>query len=172
MQTEWEFERKFMVTFVPEGLLDTRTPVDIRQGYLSCEPDKHICLRDEGGKFSMAVTQGIGLKHRDTRIELSASQFNDLWPLTQKMRVEKQRYRIDFYGAQLVIDVFTGTLAPLKLVEVEFDSEISSRQFLPPDFADIEVTHRKEFQNIALARFGLPDRIIPPSFNESYRLSV
>ena len=49
MQTEWEFERKFLVSYVPEGLLDTRKPVAIRQGYLATEPDKHIRIRDEGG---------------------------------------------------------------------------------------------------------------------------
>ena len=150
MQTEWEFERKFVVSYVPEGLLDTRKSVVIRQGYLATERDKHIRIRDEGGHYTMTVKQGMGLKRRDTRIELNAAQFNDLWPLTQNMRVEKKRYRIDFFG----------NLAPLKLVEVEFDSEISSRQFLPPDFADLEVTHRKEFQNVALARYGLPDMVI------------
>eukprot|EP00036_Acanthoecidae_sp_10tr_P007029 CAMPEP_0182946262 /NCGR_PEP_ID=MMETSP0105_2-20130417/56781_1 /TAXON_ID=81532 ORGANISM="Acanthoeca-like sp., Strain 10tr" /NCGR_SAMPLE_ID=MMETSP0105_2 /ASSEMBLY_ACC=CAM_ASM_000205 /LENGTH=86 /DNA_ID=CAMNT_0025086369 /DNA_START=201 /DNA_END=458 /DNA_ORIENTATION=- len=86
----------------------------------------------------MAVKQGVGLKRRDTRIALDSEQFADLWPLTQNMRVEKQRYRIDFFGAQLVVDIFTGNLAPLKVVEVEFDSEMSSRQFLPPDFAETE----------------------------------
>ena len=167
MQTEWEFERKFLVSFVPEGLLDTRKPVAIRQGYLATEPDKHIRIRDEGGNYTMAVKQGIGLKRRDTRITLNSEQFADLWPLTQNMRVEKQRYRIDFFGAQLVVDIFTGNLAPLKVVEVEFDSEMSSRQFLPPDFAETEVTHKKEFQNVALARFGLPDMIIASSSTSS-----
>ena len=172
MHTEWEFERKFIVTYVPDGLLDTRQPVSIRQGYLASEQDKHIRIRDEGGAFTMTVKQGLGLKRRDTCVDLTAEQFDDLWPLTQNMRVEKQRYRIDFYGVQLVFDVFTGNLSPLKLVEVEFDSEISSRQFLPPDFADVEVTHRKEFQNVALARFGLPDRIITPSLTQTHRLTV
>lgn len=97
MQTEWEFERKFLVSYVPEGLLDTRKPVAIRQGYLATEPDKHIRIRDEGGNYTMAVKQGIGLKRRDTRITLDSEQFADLWPLTQNMRVEKQRYRIDFF---------------------------------------------------------------------------
>jgi len=160
MQTEWEIERKFLVTYVPDGLLDTRQPVFIRQGYLATEPEKHIRIRDEGGKYSMAIKQGVGLKRKDTRISLEAAQFSDLWPLTHHMRVEKQRYRIDFFGVQLVVDLFSGNLAPLKLVEVEFDSEISSRQFLPPDFAEIEVTHNKEFQNVALAKFGLPDMVM------------
>ena len=52
-------------------------------------------------------------------------------------------------------------------MEVEFDSEMSSRQFLPPDFAETEVTHKKEFQNVALARFGLPDMIIASSSTSS-----
>ena len=86
MQTEWEFERKFVVSYVPEGLLDTRKSVVIRQGYLATERDKHIRIRDEGGHYTMTVKQGMGLKRRDTRIELNAAQFNDLWPLTQNMR--------------------------------------------------------------------------------------
>ncbi|MDO6565596.1 hypothetical protein Q4561_00860 [Alteromonas sp. 1_MG-2023] len=101
MQTEWEFERKFLVNYMPEGLLDTRQPVAIRQGYLATEPDKHICIRDEGGVYTMAVKQGVGLKRKDTRITLNAEQFIDLWPLTQNMRVEKQRYRIDFFGGSI-----------------------------------------------------------------------
>ena len=157
MRTEWEFERNFLVSYVPTGLLDTRQPVSIKQGYLAIESDKHIRIRDEGSRYTMAVNQGVGLKRKDTRVVLDTSQFAELWPLTQNCRVEKQRYRIDFFGAQLVVDIFTGNLSPLKVVKVKFDSEISSRQFLPPDFAEIEVTHKKEFQSVALAQFGLPD---------------
>ena len=80
MQTEWEFERKFVVSYVPEGLLDTRRSVVIRQGYLATERDKHIRIRDEGGHYTMTVKQGMGLKRRDTSLELNAAQFNDLWP--------------------------------------------------------------------------------------------
>lgn len=80
-----------------------------------------------------------------------------MWPLTQHMRVEKKRYRVGFFGHRLLLDVFTGHLAPLTLVEVTFDSEVNSRQFLPPDFAELEVTHRREYQHVHLARMGLPD---------------
>ncbi|MCP4864523.1 MAG: hypothetical protein GY897_11260 [Alteromonas sp.] len=44
-------------------------------------------------------------------------------------------------------------------MEVTFDSEVNSRQFLPPDFAELEVTHQREYQNIHLARMGLPDAL-------------
>ncbi|GGF68040.1 CYTH domain-containing protein [Alteromonas lipolytica] len=159
MRADWEIERKFVVNYLPEGLLETRNPVSVRQGYIAAEGERHVRIRDEGGKYSMTIKQGFGLKRMDTRIMLSAEQFNELWPLTQHMRVEKKRYRIDFFGHRLVLDVFTGHLAPLVLVEVEFDSEVHSRQFLPPDFAELEVTHRREYQNVNLARMGLPDSL-------------
>lgn len=159
MRADWEIERKFVVTYLPEGLLETRKPVLIRQGYIAAEGERQVRIRDEGGHYSMSVKQGFGLKRHDTQISVSAEQFNALWPLTQHMRVEKNRYRIDFFGHRLLLDVFTGHLEPLVLVEVEFDSEVHSRQFLPPDFAEMEVTHRREYQNVHLARMGLPDAL-------------
>ena len=157
MRADWEIERKFVVTYLPEGLLETRKPVLVRQGYIAAQGDRHITIKDEGGDFTMTVEQGAGLKRLDTEISISAEQFNELWPLTQHMRVEKKRYCIGFFGHRLLLDVFTGHLAPLTLVEVTFDSEVNSRQFLPPDFAELEVTHQREYQNIHLARMGLPD---------------
>lgn len=159
MRTEWEIERKFVVTFVPEGLLETRQPVTIRQGYISTESDRHIHILDEGGKYTMTIDQGVGHKRQETQIAISAEQFDQLWPLTQNMRVENQRYRIGFFGHSLMFDVFEGHLSPLMMVEVEFDSAMNSRQFLPPDFAEFEVTHQREYQHIHLAKFGLPDSL-------------
>ena len=159
MRADWEIERKFVVTYLPEGLLETRKPVVIRQGYIVALGDRHIRITDEYGNYTMTVEQGVGLKRLDTEISISAEQFNNLWPLTQHMRVEKKRYRIGFFGHKLLLDVFTGHLDPLILVEVAFDNEVHSRQFLPPDFAELEVTHRREYQNVHLARTGLPDAL-------------
>lgn len=159
MRAEWEIERKFVVTFLPEGLLETRQPVTVRQGYISSDGGRQVRILDEGGNYTMIISQGFGHKRQDTRMAISAEQFEQLWPLTQHMRVEKQRYRIGFFGHSLILDVFAGHLEPLMLVEVEFDSEMNSRQFLPPDFAEFEVTHRREYQNVHLAKFGLPDTL-------------
>ena len=159
MRADWEIERKFVVTYLPEELLETRKPVIVRQGYVTAEGDHHVRIRDEGGKFTMTVKQGFGLKRLDTEISISAEQFNDLWPLTQHMRVEKKRYRIGFCGHRLCLDVFSGHLAPLILVEVAFENEMQSRQFFPPDYAELEVTHRREYQHVNLARMGLPDAL-------------
>ena len=159
MRAEWETERKFVVTGMPDGLLETRKSVPVRQGFLSSDGERHVKICDEGGIFTMMVKQGFGFKQQNTNVDISAEQFEQLWPLTKHMRVEKQRYRLGHMGHNLVLDVFAGHLAPLILVEVEFDSEMHSRQFLPPDFAEFEVTHRREYQLAHLAKCGLPDSL-------------
>ena len=157
MKVEGEFARKFLVSYVPEGLLEIRSPVLVRHGYLTSDAERYICVCDEGGSYSMTINQGIGGRRKHTTIALSDSQFSDLWPLTSHMQVEKERYRIAFFGDQLLIDVFKKSLAPLTMLEVQFDNESSCRQFLPPDFADIEVSHYREYTSMSLAKFGLPD---------------
>jgi CYTH domain-containing protein len=56
------------------------------------------------------------------------------------------------------------------MVEVEFDSEQASREFLPPDFAQFEVTADAAYQDQNLARFGLPDDLVDrqTAFPSSY----
>ena len=104
----------------------------------------------------MTVKQGTGLKRLETETRLTQSQFEELWPLTHGMRVEKRRYNIPFLNHTLALDVFYGNLAPLILVEVEFDTEEDSRAFLPPDFAERDVTHDQTFKNAQLALNGIP----------------
>lgn len=159
MHSTWEIERKFLVTYVPEGLLATRSPVKIRQGYLALDRDRHVRIRDIDGCYTMTVKQGFGLKRLETEIHLLADQFEQLWPLTESMRVEKLRYSIGFFGNSLLFDDFQGHLAPLKLVEVEFTDEVTSRQFVPPDFAECEVTAMEAYQNVNLARHGVPKSV-------------
>lgn len=154
--SEWEIERKFIVKEIPDGLLEPRSFKEIRQGYLSLENEKEIRIRDKAGKYTMTIKQGKGLKRLETQIDLTQQQFDTLWPLTMGFRVEKRRYDIKFLSHILSLDVYYGELEPLMTLEVEFKSEDASREFLPPDFAEDEVTTDEEFKNGHLARFGLP----------------
>lgn len=154
--SEWEIERKFVVSHVPEGLLEPRKYKEIRQGYLAFDDEKEIRIRDKSGKYTMTIKQGTGLKRLETQIDLHEAQFETLWPLTSGFRVEKRRYDIKFLSHILSLDVYYGPLEPLVTVEVEFENEQQSREFLPPDFADREVTTNQEYKNASLARFGMP----------------
>ncbi|BDX07354.1 CYTH domain-containing protein [Planctobacterium marinum] len=158
MHSEWEIERKFIVSEIPEGLLEPRTPKEIRQGYLALESEKEIRIRDKGGKYTMTIKQGKGLKRLETQIALSQEQFDTLWPLTMGMRVEKRRYDIKFLSHVLSLDLYYGELEPLMTLEVEFNSEEASQEFLPPDFTGQEVTTDQDYKNANLACFGLPGK--------------
>ncbi len=154
--SEWEIERKFVVSHIPDGLLEPRKFKEIRQGYLAFDSDKEIRIRDKSGKYTMTIKQGTGLKRLETQIELTAEQFEALWPLTMGFRVEKRRYDIKFLSHILSLDVYYGPLDSLVTAEVEFDNEQASKEFLPPDFAQREVTDNQEYKNVNLARFGMP----------------
>lgn len=156
--SEWEIERKFIVSELPDGLLEPRSFKEIKQGYLSLDAEKEIRIRDKGGKYTMTIKQGSGLKRLETQIDLNQQQFETLWPLTLGFRVEKRRYDIKFLSHVLSLDVYYGNLEPLMTLEVEFASEEESRDFLPPDFVAHEVTTEQEYKNASLARFGLPNK--------------
>lgn len=78
-----------------------------------------------------------------------------LWPLTAGRRIEKTRYAIEQSGHCLELDFFSGTLAPLVLLEVEFTSIDASRGFVPPSFVHKEVTNDRTYSNAMLATVGL-----------------
>ncbi|MGU3398258.1 CYTH domain-containing protein [Brucellaceae bacterium D45D] len=145
-----EIERKFLVTAFPEGEFDG-SPV--QQGYLTAATDSvELRLRQYGADYFLTLKSEGGLSRAEYEIPLDEAQFTILWPMTEGRRVEKTRYTgklADGYMFQL--DVFSGRLAPLMLVEVEFKSEEMARAFVPPSWFGTEVTEDKRYRNKTLA---------------------
>ncbi|NVK57702.1 MAG: adenylate cyclase [Alteromonadaceae bacterium] len=156
MHTEWQNERKFVVTYLPVGLLKKARSMCMREGYLAIQSEHQVQISDCGGRYSMTIRRGKRLKIEETEIPLSAEQFQQMWPLTQHLRIEKSRYRVELVDHRLSLDVFGRHLQGLIMATALFDSEISRQQFTLPDYADFEVTHRREYQNEHLARVGMP----------------
>ena len=82
-------------------------------------------------------------------------------------RLEKTRYRIDLAGAGLdrradvaEVDIYHGSLAGLSVAEVEFASESSAAEFVPPHWFGRELTGDDRWSNAQLARHGLPEEFI------------
>jgi len=150
-----EIERKFLMDGpIPAGpgpeLLPARP---IRQGYLTTAADSvEIRLRQEGKTHSLTLKSDGGLIREEREIAIGAAQFEALWPATEGRRVEKNRRRGTLPGGQAFeLDIFSGHLAPLMLLEVEFASEAAARAFVPPDWFGQEVTEDRRFKNKALA---------------------
>lgn len=151
-----EIERKFLVSDLPS--LAELQAIPVRQGYLTAATDSvEIRLRQTNEAWFLTLKSGSGLRRSEQEIPLEQAQFEALWPATHGRRVEKTRYLGRLEDQRLFeLDVFSGDLAPLMIVEVEFDSVDSAMDFLPPVWFGRDVTEDERFKNKALATAGNP----------------
>lgn len=151
-----EIERKYLVNRLPFSL-DDLISATIKQGYvIATEDGLELRVRQKQARFFQTIKMGEGLSRTEIEIELSQDQFDRMWPHTDGRRVSKTRYSMPLGHHIVELDRFEGNLAGLVLVEVEFASEDSSRQFRPPDWFGLEVTEDKRYKNKHLAVFGIP----------------
>jgi CYTH domain-containing protein len=152
-----EIERKFLLERLPPAV--GRLPGKrIRQGYLAIGHAREVRIRMIGGQCWMTVKQGAGLVRQEIETRIARGQFEQLWPVTEGLRIEKTRYALRHRGRTVEIDIYGGALAPLQVAEVEFPSIEASERFTPPDYFGEEVTDREDYRNAALALYGLPEK--------------
>ena len=150
-----EIERKFLLGGIPEELLTGVSGERIRQGYL-LSGDSELRIRERAGKCTMTVKRGSGLARQEQECSIPQEQFDMLWPLTAGQRIDKVRYAVPRASLIYEIDIFKGDLAPLKVLEIEFNDIEESQAFRAPDYVEREVTEDKAYKNAALALTGLP----------------
>lgn len=149
-----EIERKFLVRAMPD--LSRCTRATLRQGYVTIPTDSvELRLRQSDDTFVLCVKSGAGLVRSETETVIDDAQFRTLWPRTKGRRIDKTRWT-GALGTGLVfeLDLFTGDLAPLATVEVEFQSEKDAHAFVAPDWFGRDVTSDARFANRALALTG------------------
>ncbi len=152
-----EVERKWLVETAPSEVLGA--PAEhIDQGYLTIgEAGAETRVRRKGERFWITVKSGSGLSRQETEVELTAGQFEALWPATEGARVEKVRHSMPARDGHLIeLDVYSGSLDGLIVVEVEFDDPRAAESFVVPDWFGREVTADDAYRNQRLALAGLP----------------
>ena len=147
-----EIERKFKVEALPEHLLGPGSA--IQQGYLAVAPVE-IRLRAQDGGHELTVKSPGGLRRVEVNLPLTPEQFDELWPYAMAF-VEKTRRRAELDDAVAELDIYSGKLEGLLVVEVEFDSEEQAGSFTPPDWFGDEITEDSRFRNAALAKAEKP----------------
>ena len=152
-----EIERRWLVKQVPEDWLAQTSASDIRQGYLIAEEQRSLRIRARDGAFEMTSKLGQGLRREEHNHSIDETLFDMLWPLTDRLRIEKTRHTRRHGDTMYELDIFAADLAPLIVLEVEFASETAAADFEPPAFASREITDDGRFTNAALSRHGLPD---------------
>jgi len=151
-----EIERKFLVAELPD-LSGTQKAV-VRQGYLTSPDDStELRLRQKNESYFLTLKGGGSLARVEREAEISAEQFETFWPETKGRRVEKERYTGHLPDGHIFeLDVFSGDLAPLRLVEVEFATEAEALSYIPPTWFGADVTEDKRYKNKTMAIEGVP----------------
>jgi adenylate cyclase len=154
-----EVERKWLVGEAPADVLEARAE-PIEQGYLAAEEGGgEVRLRRRAGRCFITAKSGSGLVRRELEVEISAEQFEALWPGTEGRRLEKTRRVVELDGPgdlRVELDEYAGALAGLRVAEVEFPDEETARAFRPPAWFADEVTDREGYRNRSLAMRGRP----------------
>jgi CYTH domain-containing protein len=146
-----EIERKFLVRKLPEDLTSFSSN-EISQGYLvSLDDGLQVRLRKSGEHYLLTFKRGTGNVREEREVELTATQFDALWPATEGKRLVKTRYEIPFGDRVVEIDVYHGRHEGLVVAEVEFDEEAAAKNFKPPDWLGDDVTGDPRYSNQLLA---------------------
>jgi adenylate cyclase len=148
-----ERERTWLVRCLPGAL---PVPTTIRQGYVALDGTIAVRVRQRGDRHVATVKGGRGSHRLEIEWDVSAEQFEALWPLTEGRRVEKARHELALGEVVAELDVFAGALAGLVLVEVEFPDDAALAGFEAPDWFGPEVTDDERYSNVALAIDGVP----------------
>lgn len=151
-----EIERKFVPASLPEHL-NSYPSIPMRQGYLCTAPV--VRIRQEGQSYVLTY-KGSGLMaHEEYNMPLTEEAFLHLLPKCDGRIIEKTRYRIpveDCPELTAELDLFSGELEGLVILEVEFPSVEEAVSFAPPAWYGRDVTEDPAFHNSALSRGADP----------------
>ena len=145
-----EIERKFLIKELPENL-ESYPSQHIAQGYLNTDPV--VRIRRSNEEYYLTY-KGKGLMVREEyNLPLTAEAFEHMLPKIDRILIDKIRYLIPLEdGLTAELDIFQGALAPLRIVEVEFDSVEAANAFLPPSWFGDDVTNSREYHNSNLSQ--------------------
>ena len=137
-----EKERKFILKELPTDL----TPSNIQQGYLMFEGNKHLRVRVIDNvkaflTFKIILDSTVRVEYE---YEIPLADGIEMLNSTD-IKLSKTRYKTEFEGNQVDIDIFENGLA---VVEIEYVDELNNI----PDYCGIEVTEDNRFSNINIAK--------------------
>ena len=151
-----EIERKFVPVRVPEDI--GRFPqVKMVQGYLCTDPV--VRVRQENDAYVLTY-KGAGLMaHEEYNLPLTEEAFLHLLEKCDGRIIRKTRYKMPVEGYPSLtaeLDVFSGELEGLVILEVEFSSIEEALTFNPPAWYGKDVTEDPAYHNSAISRGADP----------------
>ncbi|HEY4478828.1 MAG TPA: hypothetical protein VI981_00505 [Candidatus Paceibacterota bacterium] len=141
-----ELELTYLAKYLPKDL-EKFLSKEILDIYIP-ESSNHptIRIRKSGAKYEITKKEPINAHDLSRQLEqtipLTEAEYKDFEKLCGK-RLSKRRYFYKTHNTAHEIDVFTGDLAGLVVVDVEFSTEAEKASFAMPDFCLVDVTQEK-----------------------------
>lgn len=138
-----EIETTYLANSLPDDIkgLEGRTIIDTYFPANVAHP--RLRIRQKGSSYTLTkktqVTPGDASTQTEENIDLTKEEFEALNAGNGKT-VAKVRYEIPLGEYTAEVDVFTGDLEGLVLVDVEFPSVEARDAFIKPDFCGEDVT--------------------------------
>ncbi len=149
-----EIERKFLTKEIPFSLEQYHC-CRISQAYISVSPT--IRIRQSNEKYFLTVKSKGEMARKEFEIEITQQEYAALEKKCETPAVYKTRYFIPLpQNLTAEVDVYEGHLEGLITTEVEFDTQESAKQFLPPKWFGEDVTFDNRYKNTNLSLYGIP----------------
>ena len=139
-----EYELTFLAKELP-GSIKQAMPTRIVDIYVPTDMSIHpnLRLRKKGSTYEITKKQDTTDNDYSTMIEetipLSQAEFEALASGNHRL-VEKDRYSVNIDGYPAEVDVFSGDLDGLVLIDFEFFDENAKKEFKPPACCLADVT--------------------------------
>ncbi|MCX6302931.1 MAG: CYTH domain-containing protein [Bacteroidia bacterium] len=146
-----EIERKFLVKGEFRHLAIKK--VNIKQTYLSIDPDKTIRVRTAGRKAFLTIKSkphGISIARGEWEIQIPMADAVEIMKICLPGKIEKTRHMVPQGKHIFEVDVFHDKNEGLVIAEIELGSE--SEKFEKPDWLGDEVTGKSEYYNANLIK--------------------
>ncbi|GHU41594.1 hypothetical protein FACS1894111_04130 [Clostridia bacterium] len=146
---DMEIERKFLLKQVPANL-EQYPHSKIEQGYLCTNPV--VRIRRQDSEYFLTYKGGGMMARMEYNLPLTLESYLHLKEKTDGILITKTRYRLPYQDKHTIeLDVFEGSLAPLLLAEVEFESEEEANAFTPPQWFGEDVTYSSKYHNSVMS---------------------
>lgn len=140
-----EIERKFLVKGISYRTLSTECH-DIRQGYLSRDPQRVVRIRTVDKKGFITVKgKTEGFIREEFEYQIPFEEADRMLALCLPPVIEKKRYIVPHDNKIWEVDEFLGHRSGLTVAEIELKEP--SESFSLPEFIDREVTGDPSYYN-------------------------
>jgi CYTH domain-containing protein len=155
-----EIERRWLLRNIPNpvtGLVTKSLFTKIEQRYFPPFRLRKNIIPTTGDKqYYITIKVGHGLSRPEWEESIPIWAFNEVWPLGEKLHISKRRYWISIPNYHVTVDIFTGNLLGLIILEAEASSEELAEKFIMPkdleEHVIKEITGIPRYSNFELAK--------------------